>query len=237
MINEEYSSVANAQTTDDLKASLVSFTHKLGFATVSAIVVIDRPKGESAFLSIANLPQGFEEIYSAPDSSKRDPVLRRLKRLSVPITWDQSTYVGDGAGDLWEEQARFGFRTGIAMALHLPGGRHFLLGVDRDSPLPRKPSSLTRVVADLQLMAVYAQESAVRLITPSADDTVGAIELTPRELDVLSWTMEGKSAWVAGQILGISEHTVVFHLKNAMSKLDCITKHQAVAKAIRLGLL
>jgi len=37
----------------------------------------------------------------------------------------QDTYVREGLGDKWEEQARFGYSNGIALALHLPEGRHF----------------------------------------------------------------------------------------------------------------
>jgi DNA-binding CsgD family transcriptional regulator len=49
--------------------------------------------------------------------------------------------------------------------------------------------------------------------------------------------MEGKTAWEVGQILGISERTAVLHVNNAMHKLDSVNKHQAVLKALRLGLI
>src|SRR5512143_4120338 len=66
-----------------------------------------------------------------------------------------------GQGELWEEQARYGYQTGIAMALHLPEGKHFMLGVDRDRALPSDRHELTRVVADLQLFAVHALDAAM----------------------------------------------------------------------------
>lgn len=61
--------------------------------------------------------------------------------------------------------------------------------------------------------------------------------LTPRELEALRWTMEGKTAWEVGEILGIAEQTAVRHLTNATRKLDCVHKHHAVVKALRLGLI
>jgi DNA-binding CsgD family transcriptional regulator len=61
--------------------------------------------------------------------------------------------------------------------------------------------------------------------------------LTPRELKTLRWTMEGKTAWEVGALLGISERTAVLHVTNAMHKLGCCSKHQAVLKALRLGLI
>jgi len=40
-----------------------------------------------------------------------------------------------------------------------------------------------------------------------------------------------------GAVLGISERTAVLHINNAMHKLKCVNKHQAVLKALRLGLI
>ena len=37
--------------------------------------------------------------------------------------------------------------------------------------------------------------------------------------------------------VGISERTAVLHLNNAMHKMDCNNKHQAVLKALRMGLI
>lgn len=61
--------------------------------------------------------------------------------------------------------------------------------------------------------------------------------LTPRELDALRWTMEGKSAWEVAAILGVSERTSSLDLANAMQKLEATNKHQAVLRALREGIL
>ena len=162
--------------------------------------------------------------------------MQHCKRQSVPIIWDQSTYVANGLAEKWEEQARFGITNGICLALHMPEGRHFVLGVDRDRPVPADAAELTRMVADLQLFAVYAQDAALRILAPSArDPKIPA--LTPRELEVLRWTMEGKTAWEVGNLLGITERTAALHVNNATHKLGCVNKHQAVLRALRLGLL
>ena len=122
------------------------------------------------------------------------------------------------------------------MALHLPEGRHFVFGVDRDRPLPQDRVGLTRIVADMQLFAVCAYEAALRVLNPGRAD-VDAPRLTPREAEVLRWTMDGKTAWEVGAILGITERTAVLHLSNATRKLDASNKHHAVLKALRLGLI
>ena len=236
MLPGGYTAVLQARDREEFRTEVVRFTQRLGFETVSAITIIDRGLGQSDFITIDNTPSDFSVTYGDPALQRRDPVMQHCKRNSVPIIWDQGTYVGSGAPELWEEQASFGYHAGIAMALHLPEGLHFQLGVDRDQALPTDPGELQRLVADLQLFAVHAQDSAVRLLVPQVFQPERP-NLTPRELDALRWTLEGKTAWEAGVVLGISERTVVFHVTNAMRKLDCVNKQQAALKALRLGLI
>jgi DNA-binding CsgD family transcriptional regulator len=236
MLPGGYTAVLEARNRDEFRDEVVRFTQRLGFETVSAITVVDRGLGQSDFINIDNTPVEFTQIYTDPGLQRRDPVMQHCRRQSVPIIWNQDTYVERGVGELWEHQALYGYRTGIAMALHLPDGKHFLFGVDRESPLPADTEELQRLVADLQLFAVHAQDSAMRLLLPVTQQP-DRPKLTPRELEVLRWTMEGKTAWEAGVLLGISERTVVFHVNNAMHKLGCINKQQAVLKALRLGLI
>jgi DNA-binding CsgD family transcriptional regulator len=237
MLQAEYQSVLEARDRGEFREAVLRFTQQLGFQTVSAMTVIDHRLGDSEFITVDNTPSGYQEYFHDTSGGRRDPVMQHCKRHSVPIVWDQDTYTELGLGSLWEEQARFGYRTGVAVALHLPEGRHFLIGVDRDQPLPADRGALTRVVADLQLFAVHAQEAALRLLTPPPADGAERPQLSARELEALRWTMDGKTAWEVGTIMGISERTAVHHVQNAMRKLDCATKHQAVLKALRLGLI
>ena len=236
MLQHSFTSVLQAGSRDDFRSEVVRVTKALGFTTVSAMVVVDHTVRRSQFVLIDNAPPGYAEAFIDVPSMRRDPVMQHCRRHSVPIIWDQATYLSQGLGDLWEEQARFGYRTGIAMALHLPEGRHFALGVERDQALPTDGGELTRLVADLQLFAVHAQEAALRVLSP-APVLSDRPSLTPRELEALRWTMSGKTAWELGAILGISERTAVLHITNAMHKLNCASKHQAVLKALRLGLI
>lgn len=236
MLESGFTSILKTRTRDEFQQEIVGFTKRLGFDTVSATVVIDHLLGEAEFITVDNTPRGYRESFVNRENGRVDPVMQHCKRHSMPIIWDQQTYVAKGLVDKWEEQARFGYRYGIAMALHMPEGRHFFLGVDRDRPIPPNTSEVTRLVADLQLFAVHAQDAAQRILTP-APTSPGAPSLTPRELETLRWTMEGKTAWEVGALLGISERMAALHVNNATHKLDCVNKHQAVLKALRLGLI
>ena len=61
--------------------------------------------------------------------------------------------------------------------------------------------------------------------------------LTPRETEVLQEVAAGLTNKAVAYKLGISEHTVKFHLSSAMSKLSAASRTEAVAAAIRRGLI
>ncbi|MFM8900272.1 MAG: LuxR family transcriptional regulator [Burkholderiales bacterium] len=239
MLQGSFQAVLEVRSAEEFRGEVIRFAQHMGFRTVSASTAIERAAGEFDFVTIDNTPENFRERFEAADRRVKDPVMQHCKISGRPIIWDQSTYVQVGLGEHWEEQASFGYREGIAMALHLAGGHHFFLGVDSDGPLTRDNERLTRVVADLQLFTVYAQEAASRVIEiPRRESPEPPLRpLTAREVDALRWTFEGKTAWEVGKILGITERTAVFHVNNAMHKLGCISKHQAAIRADRLGLL
>lgn len=95
-----------------------------------------------------------------------------------------------------------------------------------DEDCAAKESIATR---DLRVLMNYFHGQLLRINGVDADNE---ILMSARELDCLSWTAAGKTAWEASVILGISERTVRFHLNVAREKLKCTTTTQAVAKAI-----
>jgi DNA-binding NarL/FixJ family response regulator len=61
--------------------------------------------------------------------------------------------------------------------------------------------------------------------------------LTQRELDVLTLLAEGLPHEEIGRRLGISSETVRTHVRKASGRLEASTRTQAVATALRLGLI
>jgi len=61
--------------------------------------------------------------------------------------------------------------------------------------------------------------------------------LTPRELEVLGLIAEGLPNKRVAQRLGISEHTVKYHINAILGKLEAESRTEAVTRAARLGWL
>ena len=81
--------------------------------------------------------------------------------------------------------------------------------------------------ADATLVSAHAPA------TPAGPD--GA--LTPREREVLGHLAEGVSNKTIARRLGISVHTVKFHVAALIDKLDATGRTDAVAHAARLGVI
>jgi DNA-binding CsgD family transcriptional regulator len=230
--------ISEASDLASFERQLVNCTHAMDFGLVLAVVITDLPGGERHVVRVGNTPEAFIEASKNFEGLARDPVNRKAKSASLPFIYDQNLYVAEGAADLWEEQAPYGYKTGISVGLHLPDRKHFLLGIDREQALPVSQDHLTRMLADLQLLAVHAHAAASRLnlfMPPAAHSSV--VTLTPREQKVLQFTVKGLTAKEVGRAMCCSEHTVNFHLRNIMLKLDAPTKHQAAFKATEMGLI
>lgn len=102
--------------------------------------------------------------------------------------------------------------------------------------------SIAASVADAALRARLADVER-RLLTlagepaPARTGPVSTVRLSRRETDVLACAALGSTNAEIALHLGLREGTVKAYLGTAMSKLDASTRHAAVVKARRAGLL
>lgn len=61
--------------------------------------------------------------------------------------------------------------------------------------------------------------------------------LSSAERNCLLWCAKGKTSYEMGLILGLSEHTINHYLGRVLKKLDVSTRAQAVAAAIKKGVI
>ena len=105
----------------------------------------------------------------------------------------------------------------------------------RDTDSDSLVAALTAVAQGLT-----ALDSSLALTLLPADDRSPAPlveELTPRESEVLQLLAEGLPNKTIAHQLGISEHTVKFHVNAILSKLGAQSRTEAVVRATRVGLI
>ncbi len=87
-------------------------------------------------------------------------------------------------------------------------------------------------------LLVLAPELATVVPPAQGRSSVPPVEaLTPRELEVLRLLAQGLPNKTISQKLGISEHTVKFHVNAILGKLGAQSRTEAVVLATRLGLV
>jgi two-component system NarL family response regulator len=85
---------------------------------------------------------------------------------------------------------------------------------------------------------VHAGETCVPIhLASKLAERVSGESLSAREIDVLKLMAQGKSNKEIGAALFISEGTVKTHVKSIFSKLDVVSRTEAVATATRRGLI
>ena len=161
-----------------------------------------------------------------------DPIISRTPMMRWPYLWSELNDLTEGQQKFMAEANEAGLTHGICVPLHGPFGDTFAMSLASDYR-----GVAPRVVIDkLHVITAQFHTAFMRMIV---EDPVAkpVVKLTPRETECLTWSSRGKSSWDIGMILGISENTVNFHIKNAMKKLDCSTRILAIVKVIRMGII
>lgn len=192
---------------------------------------IDYPKPAA----MANVPGDWLSHYFHQGYQSVDPILLRTPLHNTPLIWDDllsCEAISPKQKRILMEGIEAGLLNGVSFPLHGPAGESYIVSLamqNRDEPNSAR-------FGELRMMAVQFLLAYAELVRPDFA-TATPLDLTERERECLTWTARGKSAWSIGKILSVSEHTVNFHLKNAMGKLRSANRMQAVVTAIRCGMI
>ena len=147
-------------------------------------------------------------------------------------------------GDLFRNAAS---STALLLVADRPDPIRFLPGMTNRAwgvlPLDSSPEELQAAVRALhQGLLVGAPELMEQVLTTQAQngdilDQPGFEALTERELQVLELLAQGLANKQIALQLGISEHTVKFHISGIYSKLRATSRTEAVRLGVRQGLI
>ena len=114
------------------------------------------------------------------------------------------------------------------------------LGVRAMLPRDAAPAEVLAAVEAASTGLAVVDPHDLEALLSASNPTAASAEsrvLTPRELEVLRLMAEGAANKNIAWKLGISEHTVKFHVASILAKLNASTRTEAVAIGIRKGMI
>jgi len=208
-----------------------TLVNKFGFKYFVISGIPDEYTNMEDMLVTHNLPEAWVSEYIDNDYVINDPIVNKCMKSRDPFFWleavDASTSV-DGKNIIARAQG-YGLTNGVCVPIHNING--FEAGVSlsgSESPLPKNEFRylyLASIMAFNKLRSIHSEHSL----------RVEAI--SEREREVLTWCALGKISKEIAYILFVSENTINVHVKNAISKLSANNKTEAVAIAIRKGII
>jgi LuxR family quorum-sensing system transcriptional regulator CciR len=208
---------------------------QLGYEHFACVRLMELPCADSAPLELGtvalNFPEQWVRHYVKAGYFSVDPVVQRARSAATPYDWYELSDLNREERQMMGEASEAGLRYGRCMPVHEPNGRVFLASVASEHRGSRSSPEL----ALLHMLAVQLHTRLYALQRCSSETP--RAQLTDRERECLLWSARGKSSWDISRLLSISEHTVNFHVKNAMNKLGTSTRVSAVVKCVNMGLI
>jgi DNA-binding NarL/FixJ family response regulator len=126
---------------------------------------------------------------------------------------------------------------GAALADALRLGARAVL--PRDAGAEEIVAAVEAAAVGLMVLDLTSAETLLPLLSAAghAPPSTQTESLTPREIEVLGMLAEGAGNKIIARRLGISEHTVKFHVGSILAKLHASSRTEAVTIGVRQGLI
>ena len=203
---------------------------KFGF-DAWVITGLPMPGGRMEEMMLLNgWKEDWSSYYFKHNLIKDDPVGAYCFQSVGPFEWKDAPYDPQQwpqAKQIMNAAADVGMCHGFCVPIHTAAGFQAVVSVAGEhvdlSPYAKRA---------LHLIALYAHDKAASVVRPRESRHR---LLTKREREILRWTAAGKTAWEISRILGISQATVVDHLRAAATKFETPNKVATVVAALRRG--
>ncbi len=226
-----------ADTVDSLFNVFEDAMNSLGFDRILLALMTDHPalKKEAEHGVVKNYPESWVNYYLEKKYDVIDPVRTLSFTRTGAYTWNEiidSGLLSKKQIQMFNEAEESELYNGIGVALRGGGGAVAALGAaSTDKHIDLCPFILDKV----NLLANQFYICYWRLM--ESHHTLSAVTLTFREGDILKWAAKGLTKADIGNRLNISHHTVDYHVRNILKKLDAKNITAAIFIGLNLGLI
>ena len=223
-------SVSTLATQYDIVRFLKKITDLYG---MRAFLVMRMPGATSQLIQatsiIASWPHDFMSRYDQTAQPDNSPVVGKLRSSTIPFSVDLEGSAAAVPGHLVDLFVAQKMQRFSVFPVADSEGQRGSVSFYGDRP-PLEAGEMM----ELSMLSIHVFD---RLYQIGRSDHRPGEGLTEREIDCLNWTAAGKTSAEISEILGLSEHTVNHYLNRATRKLDTVNRTQAVAKALRTGII
>lgn len=209
-------------------------THQHGFEYffLRTTPILGATHSNSSYLT--NYPNEVVEYYQTNGAIYKNALVIQCQHSIDPIIWDESIFRKTPV--LWQKTQLLGLHFGWSQSVYDVKGMTSMLSLARSSP-PITCEEFNAKAADVLLLCNQLHKAMLAKI-PQKHKTLSSLDhLSLREIEVLKWTAQGKTASDVGMILDLTTRTVNFHISSAIKKLGTSNKTSAVVLATQLGII
>lgn len=187
----------------------------------------------SDVLIYANWPQDIFDDSVHFSAARSTDLAKRVNETIVPFQWSfeiiDNCSIADAESSVVELFHSLQVLDGLIIPVHGPSENvgFVVLGALKNSLKPNQISKLQSLSIELFDLHFKARRAKV--------DSQG--RLTPREVKVLQFMVDGKGVDEIAKIMKLSPMTISIYASSAKSKLNSSTKIQTVARAMRNGII
>lgn len=225
---------SRAMTLEAVYSVLLRRCARRGVTSVLAGIIPNRivkPADQPKYVVLGRWPEEWAERYFRKQYVLRDPTIIHSATAIEPLIWSSIDLrrADSPAARIMNEAREFHLQDGITIPQITPDG--VKIGVSfAGYRIDRSPEAMVEYI----VLAAYGVYRALQIRVGADYDH---IELSARQRECLAWAADGKTAAEIGNLIGITSKIAERHLQNARRRLGAHTTTQAIAIALRLGIL
>jgi LuxR family quorum-sensing system transcriptional regulator SolR len=225
--------ISSAGNLEEAFAHVCAQAAQIGFEYCSFGMKAPVPLAAPRATWCSNYPIAWQQKYNDNGYIRRDPTVAHAIVSDNAVLWSDALFAS--CPEIRAGAAAHGLAVGWAQPRHDAQGMVSLLTLARREP-PVTPEEEREKAERLKWLSFVCHEGMLKAWGDLLQEERTA-ELSAREIEVLRWSCDGKTAEDIAQILGLSDATVNFHVRNACAKLGTTNKTAASVRAALMGKL
>jgi LuxR family transcriptional regulator len=221
-----------AQEIDTAYEISLNFIKNLGFNFCAFSITSQTGSPHRQKINLNNYPPEWNTQYEQEHFSEIDPILAHCNHSELPILWQKEFFSKTPA--LWHAQKKLGLDYGWSQSVHDKNGVCSMLSLAR-SHCPITTGDLYKNLGYAMFISRHLHGLVAKDLP--APSKMGTASLSSREIEVLKYSADGKTACEIAMILNLSESTIQFHIRGAIRKFGVNNKIAAVIRAAKAGMI